>query len=334
MNGAAGVTYDQMQSALQFNGAALGDIDAGFHSLIGLLESLDPSVRMQIANSIWYRSGFPVLPAFLDTTQKYFDATVKGLDFSNAASSLSTINGWVSDATDGKISKVLDQIDPTEMMFLINAIYFKGSWRTQFDPNETAAATFTSSASALQQMQLMHLVTHLSYAETPTYQAVDLPYGDSTFTMTVLLPKTGTDIEALAASLTPTAWQSLVASLSATTQVDFSLPKITLTYERTLGPDLMALGMVEPFSQSGADFTQMAPAPTGNQLYIGFVQQNSYLDINEEGTEAAAVTTVGITATAAPLPPVVMRVDHPYIIVIRERLTGTVLFMGKVVSMP
>lgn len=333
MNGAASVTYDQMQSALQFNGAALWDINSGYQSLIALLESLDPGVRMQVANSIWYRNGFPVLPAFLDTTRKYFDATVKGLNFNDAVSSLATINGWVSNATSGKISSVLSEIDPSEMMFLINAIYFKGSWRTQFDPAQTAPATFTSGANTLQPMQLMHLISRVSYAETSTYQAVDLPYGDSAFTMTVLLPKTGTDIETLAASLTPAAWQSLDGSFSAANQVDLSLPRVTLTYARTLNPDLMALGMVEPFDQSGADFTQMAPAPAGNQLYIGFVQQNSYLDINEEGTEAAAVTTVGITATAVTAP-VVMRVDHPYIVVIRERLTGTVLFMGKVVSMP
>lgn len=334
MNGAAGVTYDQMQSALQFSGVALGDVDSGYRSLIALLESLDPGVKMQIANSIWYRSGFPVLPSFLDTTQKYFDATVKGLNFNDPASALAAINGWVSSATNGKITNVLDSIDPAQMMFLINAIYFKGSWRTQFDPAQTASATFTSGANTPQQMQLMHLVQRLPYQETATFQAVDLPYGDSAFTMTVLLPKAGTNIETLAASLTPAAWQTLVAGFSSTTQVDFSFPKITLTYARTLSPDLMNLGMVEPFDQNGADFTQMAAAPTGNQLYVGFVKQNSYLDINEEGTEAAAVTTVGVTAAAAPAPPVVMRVDHPYVIVIRERLTGTVLFMGKVVSMP
>jgi serpin B len=124
-----------------------------------------------------------------------------------------------------------------------------------------------------------------------------------------------------------------VGGLKATEEVNLSLPKLTLTYERKLNQDLMSLGMVEPFDQNGADFTAMAPNPVGSQLYIDFVKQNSYLDINEEGTEAAAVTTVGIHDLSAP-PSFVMRVDHPYIIVIREHLTGTVLFMGKVVNMP
>jgi serine protease inhibitor len=334
MNGAATVTYDQMLGALQFGSMSLADINAGYRSLIALLRALDPTVSMQIANSIWYRNGLPVLPSFLDTTRTYFDATAKGLGFDDVPGSLATINGWVNGATNGKIPKVLDNIDPNEVMFLINAIYFKGSWRSQFDPAKTASATFTTSAGDAQQMQLMHQVGTLPYAETATCQAVDLAYGDSAFTMTVLLPKTGSDIQSVAASLTPAAWQSLVGSLRAAGQVDLSLPKVTIAYKRRLDPDLMSMGMVEPFDRNGADFTRMAPAPAGFQLFIEFVQQNSFVDINEEGTEAAAVTTVGIGTTAAPLGPTIMRVDHPFIIVIRERLTGTVLFMGKVVRMP
>ncbi len=332
MNGAATVTYDQMHAALQFGNTSLTDINAGYKSLIALLESLDPSVKMQIANSIWYRIGFPIRPSFVDTTKADFDASVKGLNFDDVSGSLAVINGWVSGATNGKIPSVLEDIDPSAMMFLINAIYFKGSWRSRFDPALTTSATFTSSTGASQQMQLMHQVSALSYAETATYQAVDLSYGDSAFTMTVLLPKTGTSIQSLAASLTPSAWQAVVNGLHYVEEVDLSLPKLTLKYERLMNPDLGALGMVEPFDQNGADFSKMALNGNGT-LFIAFVKQDSFLDINEEGTEAAAVTTVGVFATSAHIPPV-MRVDHPYIIVIRERLTGTVLFMGKVVRMP
>jgi serine protease inhibitor len=333
MNGAATATYDQMHSALQFGNSSLGDINAGYKSLIALLESLDPSVKMQIANSVWYRAGFPVLPSFLDSTSTYFGATVKGLNFNDQPASLAAINGWVSDATSAKIPQVLDSIDPSAMMFLINAIYFKGSWRSRFDPALTTTATFTASTSTTQQMQLMHQVSPLLYAETAAYQAVDLSYGDSAFTMTVLLPKAGTDVEALAASLTPATWQTVVAGLHPVEEVDLSLPKLTLGYQRQMNGDLEALGMVEPFNPNGADFTRIASPPTGLSLFIGFVQQNTFLDINEEGTEAAAVTTVGVFATAAIIPPV-MRVDRPYVIVIRERLSGTVLVLGKVVRMP
>ena len=332
LNGAANQTADQMRAALQFGGASVADIDGGYKSLIALLISLDPGVQMQIANSIWYRQDFPFRQSFFDTTKAYFGATVSGLNFTDVAGSLATINGWVNTATNGKIPVVLTDIQPQQVMFLINAIYFKGSWRAKFDPAETQASTFFAAGAASQSMQLMHRLDSLSYAESATYQAADLPYGNTAFTMTVLLPKGGTDVESLAASLTPAVWQSLSASFQVR-KVDFSLPKLTLKYERKLNDDLKAMGMLLPFAMGLADFTQMSPPPTGNQLYIDFVKQNTYVDVNEEGTEAAAVTTVGITATSAPVVPV-MRVDHPYIFVLRERLTGTVLFMGKIVRMP
>jgi serpin B len=333
MNGADSVTYDQMHAALQLSNASLGEVNGGYRSLIATLQSLDAGVTIQIANSIWYRSGFPVLSSFIDTTKADFGAAVQGLNFNDVPASVATINSWVSGATNGKITSVLASIDPSAMMFLINAIYFKGSWRSKFDPALTTAATFTGTTGAAQPVQLMRRSGGFQYGETAAYQAVDLAYGDSAFSMTVLLPKSGTNIETLAASLSPATWQGVVDGLRYAEAVDLSLPKLTLTYERKLNADLMALGMVEPFDPNGAVFTRMAAAPLGRSLYIQFVKQNSFLDINEEGTEAAAVTTVGVGATAAPVPHV-MRVDHPYIVVIRERLTGTVLFMGKVVRMP
>ena len=329
MNGAANVTYDQMHSALQFGNLSLGTINGGYKSLVALLTGLDPTVKMQIANSIWYKTGFAVLPSFIDTTSLEFGATVKSLNFADA-SAVATINGWASAATNGKIPKVLDSIDPAEAMILMNAIYFKGSWRSRFDPAETHSATFTTSSNSQQPAQLMHQTSTLPYQETAAYQAVDLGYGSDAFTMTVLLPKPGTDVQALAASLTPATWAALDSHWT-TLLVDFSLPKLTLTYERFLNADLMALGMSEPFDNNGADFSRLSPS--GNGMFIGFVKQNSFLAIDEEGTEAAAVTTVGLFTTSVLVPPV-MRVDHPYIMVIREKLTGTVLFIGKVVRMP
>ena len=332
LNGAANQTADQMRTALQYGGATLPEINAGYKSLVALLTSLDPGVQMQIANSIWYRQEFPFRQSFFDTTKVYFDATVRGLNFGDVAASLSTINGWVSTATKGKIPSVLDDIQQQQVMFLINAIYFKGSWRAKFDPAQTVASTFQATGNVSQPVQLMHRLDTMSYAESATYQAADLPYGNTAFTMTVLLPKTGTDVESLAASLTPAAWQALAASFQ-TRKIDFSMPKLTLRYERRLNDDLEAMGMVVPFVAGGADFTQMAPAPVGNELFIDFVKQNTFVDINEEGTEAAAVTTVAVGVTSAPVYPV-MRVDRPYLFVLRERLTGTVLFMGKIVRMP
>ena len=332
LNGAANQTADEMRAALQFGGASLADINGGYKSLITLLTSLDAGVQMQLANSIWYRQDFPFRQAFFDTTRAYFDATVRGLNFQDVAASLAAINGWVSIATNGRIPTVLADVKAQQVMFLINAIYFKGSWRAKFDPARTISSTFTAAGNVTQPAQLMHRLDSLAYAESPTYQVADLPYGNAAFTMTVLLPKAGTDVEALASSLTPAVWQALSASLRPA-MVDLFLPRLTLKYERRLNDDLRALGMVVPFVAGAADFTLMAPAPAGNQLFIEFVKQNTFVDINEEGTEAAAVTTVGVGVTSMPVYPV-MRVDRPYLFVMRERLTGTVLFMGKIVRMP
>ncbi len=332
LNGAAGSTADQMRTALQYGGATQAEINGGYRSLVALLTSLDPTVEMRIANSVWYRQGFPFRQAFFDTTKKYFDAQVQGLDFGNVPASLATINGWVSDKTNGKIPTVLDAIQAQQVMFLINAIYFKGSWRAKFDPAQTAAASFTTAGGATQPVQLMHQLETIGYAEGDTYQVAELAYGNTAFVMTVLLPKAGTSVEALAAALTPAVLQAMASTVQQR-KVDFFFPKLTMRYERKLNDDLKALGMVQPFVAGGADFTQMAPAPTGNELFIDFVKQNTFVDINEEGTEAAAATTVGVGVTSMPSYPV-MRVDHPYLVMLRERLTGTVLFLGKVTRMP
>jgi serine protease inhibitor len=326
MNGAANQTLDQMRSALQFGSASLSDINGGYKSLIALLTSLDPTVTMLVANSIWYRKDFPFNQSFLDDGANYFGASIKPLDFNDGAGSLSAINGWVNTKTNGKIPSIIDQIDPSNVMFLINAIYFKGSWRTKFDANLTATAPFHS-VRGDESARLMHRDGKMSYTETSAFQAVDLPYGDSAFTMTILLPKTGSTVESLASSLDASALAALTSNLR-TAQVDLFMPKVKMSFTRGLIPDLRGLGMLVPFTD-GADFTRMSTR--GRELFISQVKHRAYVDINEEGTEAAAVTSTGISVTSAPLT-TTMRVDRPFVFLIRERLSGTVLFMGKVVS--
>jgi serine protease inhibitor len=331
LNGAAGQTFDQMRSALQFGTASQQEINDGYKSLIALLSSLDPAVKMQIANAIWYQSNFPFNQSFLDDGKTFFDAEIRGLNFADVPASLTAINGWVNTKTNGKIPTILDSIDPDLVMFLVNAIYFNGSWRTKFDPALTTDAQFQPATGPAQAVKLMHRNGKIHYAETPTFQAVDLPYGDSSFTMTVVLPKQGQTVETLAASLTSAAWQTLAASFQSTT-VDLFLPKLRLSYERQLKPDLQALGMLAAFVPNWADFTKMSTT-RGRDLYVKFVKQKTFVDVNEEGTEAAAVTGIGIGVTSAPLT-VTMRVDRPYMFVLRERLSGTVLFVAKIARMP
>jgi serine protease inhibitor len=330
MNGAAGQTYDEMRSALQFGAASLSSIDSGYKSLIALLTGLDPATTMLIANSIFYRKDFPFNQSFLTDAATWFAADVKPQDFNDATGTLSAVNGWANAKTNGRIPTVLQQVNAADVMYLLNAIYFKGAWRDKFDPAATRDAPFHPSSGADQTAKLMTKQAKMAYAETNAYQAVDLPYGDSAFTMTVLLPKPGSDVEQVAASLTPDAWKSLTSSLQ-TREVALSLPKITFSWKRSLKDDMKALGMKAAFVPDGADFTRMSTA--GANLYVSLLQQNTFVAIDEEGTEAAAVTVVGITLTSAPLA-IEMRVDRPYVFVIRERLSGTILFMGKIVRMP
>lgn len=330
MNGAAGQTYDEMRGALRFQNASLVSIDSGYKSLITLLTTLDPSTTMRIANAIFHRSGFPVTQTFLDAASTWFDASVQEQDFNDVQGTLSAVNGWANTKTNGRIPTILQSVNQKDVMYLLNAIYFKGTWRDRFDPAATRDAPFHPATGAAQSARLMFRKGNVAYAETDTYQAADLAYGDSAFTMTVLLPRPGTSVETVAASLTPESWQALTSAFHAR-EVELYFPKITFSWKRSLIDDMKAQGMVAAFTPGGADFTRLSSA--GTDLYVSLLQQNTFVAIDEEGTEAAAVTIVGVGLTSAPLAPT-MRVDRPYVFVIRERLSGTVLFMGKITRMP
>ena len=329
MNGAAGTTYDEMRATLGFGATATEtEIGESYKSLIALLRGLDPSVDFRIANSIWYRTGFPVNQSFLDEGRNWFDARVSAIDFSSPTT-VPTINDWVSTATVGKIPTIIETIRDDQIMFLINAIYFKGTWRTKFDPAQTIDATFRGIGGD-QPARLMHREGTMKYMQTAAFQAVDLPYGNNAYAMTVVLPNEGRSIESVASSLEGASWAQWMTQFREA-EVDLHLPRLKLAWERGLIPDLQSLGMQAAFVPGGADFTRLSPA--GKQLYINIVKQKTYVDVNEEGTEAAAVTNVGIALVSMPIR-IPFRVDRPYIFVLRERLSGTILFMGKIVRMP
>ena len=328
LNGAAGTTADEMRRALGFGEASQGQINEGYRGLIGLLRGLDPATELRVANSIFYDRTFPFEQTFLSTGKTWFDAEVEGLDF-GAPASLKTINDWASRATNGKIPTIMEQIDPDAVMFLINAVYFKGTWRSRFDPAQTADAPFNALGGASEPMKLMRQQEKLRYFENAELQAVDLLYGNSAFAMTVVLPREGRDVNAMTEALTATAWTEM-SSKFIEREVELYLPKLTLKYERKLNDDLKALGMNQAFIEGGADFTGMSPR---GDLYVSSVKQQTFVDIHEEGTEAAAVTTVTMAPTSMPVIPV-MRVDRPYLFAIRERFSGTILFVGKIVRMP
>jgi serine protease inhibitor len=322
-NGANGSTYDEMKSTLHLTGSTREDVNGSYKSLISLLRGLDPQTKFTIANSIWYKQSFPFNATFLDESKDYFDAEVAGLDFSNP-SAVRTINSWVDTQTNGKIPGILDQIDKDEVMFLVNAIYFKGTWLKQFDKSKTVDAPFHAADGTITTVPMMSRAPGVQFTGNAEYSAVDLPYGNSAFTMTVILP-TG-DIDAFADSFDQTKWNALVSSLQ-DRDLAVYLPRFRIGWKRLLNPDLQQLGMQSAFYD--ADFTRMSPL--GRNLVISKVLQKTYVDVDEEGTEAAAATSVGVELTSAPAS---FRADRPFLVVIRERFSGTILFIGKIATLP
>ncbi len=326
MNGAAGETWNQMRDVLGFGSLAEEEINAAYQSLLRLLVDLDPSVETALGNSVWTRQGFPVHADFLAAVRDAFDAEVAELDFTSPSASV-RINEWVRAATHGRIEDIVPAvIPPAVVMYLINAIYFKAPWTFRFDPSDTRTEPFHLDDGSTREVSLMTMRRDLPYLENDRFQAVDLPYGGSAFSMTVLLPRRDVSVDDLAGSLDAMTWRDIAGGFTETELLLF-LPRFRLAYERTLNDDLAALGMVDAFDQR-ADLTRLSPVPG---LWISRVKQKSWVEVNEEGTEAAAATVVTIRETSAG--PVV-RADRPFLFLIRERLSGTILFVGRVAHPP
>ncbi|MFC1924336.1 serpin family protein [Chloroflexota bacterium] len=326
LNGANGETREAMQKVLELSGLTEQEINESYESLIELLGGLDPKVIFQIANSIWYRQGIPFREEFFDLARTYFDAEISGLDFSDP-DTLDVINGWVDENTSGKIKEIVDEIDPLTVMFLINAIYFKGTWTYEFDEGQTTDDLFTTADGSQKACRMMHLTGELQYFENSDFQVIDLPYGDGDYSMTVFLPRPGKDVDSLIAEFDENNWRQWLDSLDKN-DVALYLPKFKLEYELDLNDVLTALGMGIAFEPGNADFTRMCDS---GGLYIHKVKHKTFIEVNEEGTEAAAVTSVEMRLTSAP-GNTTMRVDRPFMFVIRETRSQTLLFMGKIVE--
>jgi serine protease inhibitor len=333
LNGASGTTEEAIRSTLDFSGMTQEEINSSYHSLMELLRNLDPKVEFNIANSIWHRLGFAVEREFIETNQRYFEAIVSGLDFSSPDAS-NTINQWVDLNTNGKIKQIVSSPTPDYVvMYLIDAIYFKGTWTYQFDKERTSDAPFYLPDGTTRTTKLMQLRGTLPYAETAAYQTVELPYGDSLFSMIVVLPKPGESIEAFVNNLTDDSWSNLKDSLHLELGTVY-LPKFKLEYEKALNDALTAMGMGIAFDPDRADFRRISQQvyEMGERLFISEVKHKTFVQVDEEGTEAAAVTSVEIGMTSAGPREFVMRVDRPFFFVITERLSGTLLFVGKIVE--
>ncbi len=332
-NGAAGETRDAMRQTLELVGLTEGEINASYRSLIDLLRGLDPTVEFAIANSVWYRQDLPLLPAYLDLAREFFDAEVAALNFADP-SAVTTINAWVNAQTRGRISQIVEPPIPADALaYLINAIYFKGDWTYQFDRANTAPAPFQRADGTTRSVATMRSLRPIPirYTRAGTVTVGELAYGGDAYRMTIVVPDDPSALRPLAATLTAGQWDGWLAALEKT-ELLVDLPRFRLSYERALKEDLAALGMAIAFCDDPArnfDFTRMFAGP--GAACITQVRHKTFVDVNEEGTEAAAVTSVEIGVTSAPPS---FRVDRPFLFAIREALSGTILFLGAIGDPP
>jgi serpin B len=289
-------------------------------------------IQLNVANGLWAQKGNPFLPAFLDIARKQYEANVNQSDFRTSAEAVRhEINDWVGQKTKGKITDLIPQgmLTPMTRLVLVNAIYFKGRWSTQFKKTSTTNAPFSVTGVRKVQAPLMNITENFNYAEPEGLQVLELPYVGNDVSMVVLLPRENDGLKTLENSLTAPKlyeWLGLLHSQ----KVNVFLPKFKLTDQFSLVKTLASMGMLAPFSPQ-ADFSGM---DGGHDLFISDVVHKAYVDVNEEGTEAAAATGVGMHALAVrrPEPVPVFRADHPFIFLIRDTRSGSILFLGRLVD--
>lgn len=322
-NGANGQTKTEIETTLKMSGMSIVDINDYYKIMQSSLPTIDPTTKLSIANSLWYRTGFPVKSDFLKVNTDYFGSYIKELDFTQSWA-VDTINNWCAKKTNNLIKNPLDNISQDAMMYLVNAIYFKGIWRKKFETKNTTIANFTNEPGNEVKVNMMYQKDTFAYAQDNYARYLDMPYGNKAFSMTVILPNEGKTTGDILNYLTTDVWSSKLQSLS-TKQVEVYLPRFKTQNKFILNDPLKNLGMNQAFTNN-ADFSNIA----NTSLLISSVIHDTYVEVTEEGTEAAAVTIIEFATTAAePQPTPVFNVNKPFIFVIREKSTGVILFIGK-----
>jgi len=331
-NGANSSTREAMSSVLGLNGMSDDAVNTGYNQLIESLLNADKDVSLNIGDSVWIKSDFAkaVKPDFTDALSKYYRSEVYSGPFDS--STIKEVNSWVNKETSGKIRKILDQIDSDNVMFLLNAIYFKGDWVDKFDVAKTHSANFTTAdgvaGGAIVKTEMMSRDGSYHYYGDKQVKIARLPYGRDKIAMYVFLPVEGNSLESFMAGLTGDKLEAYFTKLSKT-ELELQIPKLKLEYGKVdLKDALTELGMGITFDRDSADFTRIADVAP-ERLYLAFVEHKAVVEINEKGTEAAAVTNVGVSVTSMPLRTSFI-VDRSYLFVIRDDRTGTILFSGLI----
>ena len=324
LNGAAGETFEAMKSALRYDGKTIEEINETYLKLMKDMVPVDTRVIMEIANSVWVEKRLTVKQSYIDALKKYYLAEARSIDVTDPGA-VDMVNGWIEEKTHDKIKDMLDELSPDLAMLLINAVYFKGKWRHQFDKDDTHDKPFYITPGSPVQVPMMFQNEKFPVTQSQNATLIELPYGQGNYSMVVMLPKEGVSTADAAATLTPENW-SLWMSYLATgaTEVDLSLPRFKYEYKRELKDDLTSLGMGIAFTDF-ADFSNIS----NQDLLISRVLHQTFIETNEEGTEAAAATVVEMEFTSMPMTTVI-NVNRPFLYFIRETTTGTIVFMGQV----
>lgn len=325
-NGADSTTREAMGNTLDFNRIDNAIVNQSYNNLINHLESIDKKIEMNIGNSIWIREGASIKEDFLTANRKNFNAEIQALDFSKDTSA-DRINKWISEATKGKIDKMIEPpIDPMVFMYLINAIYFKGEWSTQFNSKNTFEHSFKSSNGKEQSVRMMSRKGKVQYLKGDDYTAVRLPYGNGNTSMYCLLPNEDININTFIENMSIKKWKDVCNNIKEINDVTLQIPKFKLEYGiKNLNNSLISLGMEEAFSDR-ADFSGI-----GENLKISRVLHRAVIEVNEKGSEAAAATVLEVVPTSA-MEPITFTLNRPFMFIIADDTTGTILFMGKLLG--
>ena len=322
-NGAVGDTQKEILEGLEFRSGKVDDINSLCHQLMMESPKLDKSTKVSIANAVVANKNKPLQPDFKNVVEKQYQALVTNQDFSSPAT-LSFINLWASELTHGMVPKLLDRVHPDAVTYLLNALYFKGIWYRQFDKKRTQQESFTQADGKKLTVKMMHQKERFFAAENDNYQTVVLPYGNGSYEMVVLLPREGKDLSSLLQTMDAKKWKDNLKS-TYSSEVDLKLPRFTSAYTRELNDVLKLLGMNTMFERGKADLTKMSKA----KAFVSMVLQKAKIEVDEEGSKAAAVTVVEtLDAAASPSRPIMFHANRPFMYAIVEHSTGTIFFMG------
>lgn len=325
-NGAEGDTKDEIAEVLGVKGIEAGDLNQANASLMSILASDTEEIELRIGNSIWLNDSYQFQEEFTASNRDYFNAEIEEIDISDKASAVE-INEWVQDATNNKIKKMAEEpLDSNIVAMLLNAVYFKGDWQHKFEAGATNESRFMGEGDKKSTVQMMKLEERIPYFETDSFQAVSLPYGDGEIDMKLFLPRSSSNLEEFREALNTENWKRWNGEFSSR-QGLVLMPKFKMEYQIILNDAMKELGMPSAFAEN-ANFPHIVEGDS--ELAVTSIAQKTYLDINEEGTEAAAATSITVGESGDAEPPFTMKMERPFFLAITDIESGAILFMGEI----